>query len=150
MNSIVYIGAAAVMVSVAAFVFVLWRRSHRINVNQFTQQWKDLQTFCKQKETWPQALQEADKLLDTALRKRRFKGKSMGERMVAAQRVINNNDGMWFAHNLVRKLTEKPESRLKEQDVKSALVGYRSALKDLEALAPSQKPAEPEPTEPAV
>lgn len=140
------IGLAFVLTLLA--IVVLRRRSRRLNVDTFTQQWKELQAFCKQKDTWPQALQEADKLLDAALRKRRFKGKTMGERMVSAQRLITNNDAMWFAHNLVRRMAEKPEARLKEQDVKAALVGFRSALKDLEALVPAtQKSTEPEEAE---
>lgn len=135
------------LVVAAGLVYLVRRRSRHLNVDKFTQQWKELQAYCKQKETWPQALQEADNLLDAALRKRRLKGKSMGERMVSAQRMISNNDAMWFAHNLVRRMAEKPEARLKEQDVKTALVGFRGALKDLEALVPAQKTANTEEAE---
>ena len=135
----VLISALSVALGVVLILVALRWRSHRVNVEKFTREWKELQGYCKTKDTWPQALQQADKLLDAALRKRNFKGKSMGERMVSAQRAITNNDAMWFAHNLVRKMTEKPEMRLKEQDVKSALVGFRSALKDLDALM-SAKP----------
>lgn len=145
----VLMAAIAGIVLVVFGVFMLRRRSRHLNVDKFTLQWKELQAYCKQKETWPQALQEADKLLDTALRKRRLKGKSMGERMVSAQRMITNNDAMWFAHNLVRRMAEKPDARLKEQDVKTALVGFRGALKDLEALVPAQKSAEVEEPEAA-
>lgn len=112
----------------------------RIRKNEkFIARWKELQDFCRDKATWTNALIEADKLLDKALKKRRFKGKSMGERLVNAQRYITDNDDIWDAHNLVKKLIDAPEKvRLKENDVKEALISFREALKDLGAL-PSAK-----------
>lgn len=108
----------------------------RIRKNEkFISKWKELQNFCRDKATWREALIEADKLLDKALKKRKFKGKSMGERLVNAQRYITDNDDIWDAHNLVKKLINAPEKvRLKENDVKEALISFREALKDLGAL----------------
>ncbi len=107
--------------------------------NKFIAQWRELQGLCRDPKTWPEALVEADKLLDRALKKRRFKGKTMGERLVAAQRFITDNDDMWDAHNLVKKLVSNPESKLKESDVKQALISFREALKDLGALPASKE-----------
>lgn len=73
-------------------------------------------------------------MLDKALIKRRYKGKSMGERLVSAQRSLSNNDSVWFAHNLVKKILSDENLRLREADVKDALVGFRQALRDLGAL----------------
>lgn len=84
------------------------------------------------------AIIEADKLLDLALTRRRFKGNSMGERLVSAQRTFSDNDGVWFAHNLSKKLLVDRSSKLKEIDVKDALVCFRQALRDLGAL-PNEK-----------
>lgn len=106
--------------------------------SKFIADWKELQVLCKDPATWPQALVEADLLLDRALKKRRFKGKTMGERLVAAQRFITDNDDMWDAHNLVKKIQSTPNIKLKEVDVKEALISFREALKDLGAL-PSGK-----------
>ena len=111
----------------------------RLKMDQYGAQWKNLQAFCKDKATWPQAIIAADKLLDSALKKRKFSGKSMGERLVSAQRTLTNNDGIWFAHNLSKKVVAQSETRLKEVDVKTALVAYRQALKDIGAL-PSGDP----------
>ena len=64
----------------------------------------------------------------------------MGERLVSAQRYITDNDDVWDAHSLVKKLVEKNgELPLKESQVKDALISFRLALIDLEAL-PSVKP----------
>lgn len=107
--------------------------------DKFVTRWIELQNCCRDKETWRDALIQADKLLDKALKKRKFKGKSMGERLVNAQRFITDNDDIWDAHNLVKKLINAPEkARLKETDVKEALISFREALKDLGAL-PSTK-----------
>lgn len=102
--------------------------------NKFVADWRELQAYCKDKNTWHLALFDADKLLDKALKKRRFKGRSMGERMVSAQNFLTENDTIWFAHNLVKKLKTDSEMKLRERDVKRALVAFRQALKDIGAL----------------
>lgn len=115
--------------------FVIHKRVPRkLKVERFVDDWKELQAYCKDKTTWPDAILEADSLLDKALKRRKFKGKRMGERMVAAQRMISNNDQMWFAHNLAKKVAADPKFKLKEADVKTALVGFRQALRDIGAL----------------
>ncbi len=106
----------------------------RLKQDNFTSNWKQLQLYCRDKTTWPEAITTADRLLDNALKKRKFKGKSMGERMVSAQRLFTNNDNVWFAHNLYKKIVANPDVRLNEKDVKVALVGFRQALRDLGAL----------------
>jgi hypothetical protein len=113
----------------------------RLKANYFVARWRELQAFCKDKQTWPKALADADRLLDRALKKRKFKGKSMGERMVAAQRTFTDNDGAWFAHNLAKKIVADSNFKLKESDVKDALVAYRQALRDIGALPGELKDA---------
>lgn len=103
-------------------------------VEKFVDEWRDLQAMCRDKSNWADALVRADKLLDKALKKRRFKGKTMGERLVEAQRFFNDNDDVWFAHNLAKKVAGDTEIKLKETDVKDALLGFRDALKDIGAL----------------
>lgn len=125
-------GFVAGLVGILAVVL---RVPKRLKRDYFVARWKELQNYCKDKKTWPDALAEADKLLDRALKKRKFKGKSMGERMVAAQRTFTDNDRAWFAHNLAKKVrANDPKLRLKESDVKDALIGFRQALRDIGAL----------------
>ncbi len=116
-------------------LIVFKKRPRKLNNDKFMGEWRELQLYCRDKDTWQQALMAADILLDKALRRRRYRGKTMGERMVAAQRKITDNDDMWFAHNMVKKLVETDgKLPLKESDVKEALISYREALKDLGAL----------------
>lgn len=111
---------------------VLPRR--KLKPAKFKEQWTELQKYCGSKETWPLAVINADKLLDEALKKRKLKGKSMGERMVEAQKMFSDNDGAWYAHNMAKKLIDESYGRLKENEVKKSLVGFRQALRDLGAL----------------
>jgi hypothetical protein len=73
-------------------------------------------------------------LLDDALKRSHYKGKTMGERLVAAQRDITDNDGVWFGHKLRNRLVHESNVKLSKKTVKEALLGIRSALKDLGAI----------------
>ncbi len=109
-------------------------RKKPLNTQYFTEKWNDAQALCRNKETWPLAIINADKVLDDALKKSGYKGKTMGERMVAAQRDFSDNDGVWYGHKLRNKLVHESDVSLKEADVKDALMGIRQALRDLGAL----------------
>lgn len=127
------IGAAAVCV-ILTVAFVAWRRFRPIKTDRFQSRWRDLQQLCGKSEGWAEAIILADKLLDEALKKRNIKGKTMGERMVKAQRIFTDNDGVWFGHKLRNKIEADASMKLKENDVKTALIAIRQALKDLGAL----------------
>ncbi len=133
-----------VVLLIVVLVVVRKRWPKKLKIDEFTDDWKYLQAYCRDKSTWTTAILEADKLLDTALKKRKYKGKRMGERMVSAQRDITNNDQLWFAHNLAKKIIADPAIKLKETDVKVALVGFRQALRDIGALESPQGSTEAE------
>jgi sensor domain CHASE-containing protein len=80
------------------------------------------------------AVIDADKLLDDVLRKRNFRGKTMGERLVAAQRSLSDNDAVWYAHKLRNRLVHEPEVRLKKNEAQNALAGFKKGLHDLGAM----------------
>ncbi|HKR81758.1 MAG TPA: hypothetical protein VJR27_02030 [Candidatus Saccharimonadales bacterium] len=124
----------------------LWRRERKLKAARFQKKWQELQKMCSSKENWAEAVWGADKLLDEALRKKHIRGKNMGERLVQAQRLLSDNDGVWFGHKLRAKIEADPEVKLKEPEVKNALVGIRQALKDLGAL-PSKKDTAKEPND---
>lgn len=132
----------SIITAVIAGTLIFRRVPKKLKTDNFSASWKQVQYYCKDKAQWPQALIEADALLDSALKRRKFKGKSMGERMVSAQRVFTNSDKLWFAHNLYKKIMADPEAKLKEADMKAALVGFRQALRDLGALDDGQQPKE--------
>jgi hypothetical protein len=128
------IAVLAILLLVVLVAGFLQRRPKQLKPEYFQKRWKELQVLCRAKDTWPLAVINADKLLDEALKKRRFKGKAMGERLVAAQRTLTDNDATWFGHKLRNRLVHEESVHLREKDVKQALVGFRQALKDLGAL----------------
>lgn len=129
---IAVVGGGIAMLGLVTF---LARRAPKsLNRAHFTAKWKELQKGLNKPDAWPMAIIQADSLLDEALRKRRFKGKTMGERLVSAQKALSNNDAAWFAHKLRNKLVHEVDVDLKQKDVQKALVGLRQALKDLGAL----------------
>jgi len=126
---------AGIALLIIVALFIGWRfKPIRINKKYFYQEWKELQKLLADKSTWIKSITDADELFDEALKKRHFKGKSMGERMVSAQRYIKDNDGLWFAHKLSNKLDSNPKSRLNKKDTLSALTSFKKALQDLGAL----------------
>ncbi len=127
-------GLIGLLVLIAVGMFIVKRFPRRLKLEYFQQKWQELQRLCASTETWPDAIIEADRLLDEALKKRRFSGKSMGERLVSAQRLFTDNDAMWFGHKLRNKLEQDRSVKLRQSDVKAALIGIRQALKDIGAL----------------
>lgn len=131
----ILIGVAVTLPIVAIGLFLLYKlRPKKLNIDKYIKDWLKIQSYCRQKNQWPMALEAADNLLNSVLKRRRFKGKSMGERLVSAQRLFSTNESLWLAHNYVKKVKLQPTIRLKEEDVKSALIAFRQALKDLGAL----------------
>lgn len=106
-----------------------------LNQQYFQDHWMELLARVKiSHEGMILAVVDADKLLDEALKKRGFKGKTMGERLVAAQRSLSDNDSVWYAHKLRNRLVHEPNIRLKKSEAQNALQGFRQGLRDLGAL----------------
>jgi hypothetical protein len=132
-------GGAVIVVALLAGAFWFWRhRPRTLKVDYFQGQWRQLQKLLSDKAKWSDAIVDADKLLDAALKKKNFKGRSMGERLVKAQRMFTDNDSVWFGHKLRNKIEADPTVKLKESEVKQALVGIRQGLKDIGALPNGQ------------
>jgi hypothetical protein len=105
-----------------------------MNRRYYDKRWSEILGRVKTQEGMTLAVIDADKLLDEALKRRGYKGKTMGERLVAAQRSLSNNDTVWYAHKLRNRLVHEPGVRLRKNDAKNALAGIKQALKDLGAL----------------
>lgn len=116
-----------------------FRRRRKLNQARYEERWQTLQKHCATRKTWPQAIVEADKLVDEVLKRRGYKGKTTGERLVAAQHSLTTNDMVWLGHKLRNRIVqgEVDVRRLKKRDVLGALSGFRQALRDLGALEKS-------------
>jgi hypothetical protein len=114
--------------------FIYSKMPKKLKHDKFVDEWKKIQKLCADKTQWKDAVIKADELLDKALKKKKFKGVSMGERLVSAQKTFSNNDSVWFSHKLRNKVESDPELKLSKNDTKDALMGVGQALKDLGAL----------------
>lgn len=132
-ESLVAIGGV-ILVFVSLVIIVLRKLPKRLKATHYTRKWRDIQKLCADKTNWPQAILLSDLLLDEVLRKKRKEGRSMGERLVSAQKVFTENEMVWKAHKLANHIRQHNSDKLKESDVKNALVAYRQALRDLGAL----------------
>lgn len=135
-TTIFLIGAIVLGIIVLVVLARLSRtRPRSLNQQYFEKRWLELLTRVRTGyDGMILAVIDADKLLDEALKKQKYKGKTMGERLVAAQRTLTDNDGVWYAHKLRNRLVHEPSSRLKKNEAKEALAGIRQGLKDLGAL----------------
>lgn len=134
-RTLIYI-ATAVLVLILISLAAIWRkrRAPTLKPAQFAEQWHTLQKNCLSRKTWPMAVIDADNLLDEALRSQHYKGKTTGERLVAAQHVLTDNEMVWFGHKLRNRIAQEDVRKLKKQDILDALKGFRQALRDLGAL----------------
>lgn len=135
MNSTYYIVIiAGVVLAIITLGEMVRRKPARLPRAIYNERWRELQKHCADKNTWPLAIIDADNLLDKALRARKYKGKTTGERLVAAQHSLSANDSVWFGHKLRNKIVHEDARKLRKQDVLEALSGFRQALKDLGAM----------------
>lgn len=130
--------AAAALLLAGLLVWLRLRPKRRLKMVYFQTRWQTLQKLLPDKKQWPQALAAADKLLDTALKKKHVRGRNPGERLVKAQRLFTDNDGVWFGHKLHKKADADPGYKLKKREVQQALIGLRQGLKDVGALPDAQ------------
>lgn len=135
MNEITFLVAAVIFGVVVLFILSkLVAKPRKLNQQYYQRKWLEILARVKTYDGMILAVIDADKLLDEALRKRNYKGKTMGERLVAAQRDLSDNDTVWYAHKLRNRLVHEPTVRLRKNEAKDALAGFRQGLKDLGAL----------------
>lgn len=113
---------------------IVKHRPRTLNTEYYQRKWLEILARVKTYDGMILAVIDADKLLDEALKKRSYKGKTMGERLVSAQKELSDNDSVWYAHKLRNRLVHEPNVRLRKNEAKNALAGIRQGLKDLGAL----------------
>lgn len=141
--------AAAVVVLLIVSGLIYKFKPRKINTVNIAERWQALQKHCADKKTWHLAITDADRLLDDVLKRRHYKGKTTGERLVSAQHDFSHNESLWFGHKLYNRIQNDGFKKLSKQDTLQALGGFRQALKDLGALkdkiitAPAETAVEP-------
>jgi len=130
-----YAAAGLVLIVLIVLLIVAGKKLPRKSkAKRIKVRWKNLQKLLRDPAAWPNAIEQADALLDKALKRRSIKGSNMGERLVNAQKIFTDSDSVWAAHKLKAKLEQNPKLRLAKGDVKRTLLSFGQALKDLGAL----------------
>lgn len=129
------------LIAVVAGAIVLFALFGLVGKNQpelekgpFREAWRDIIEKASNEKTYALAVINADKLLDTALKKRSFKGETIGERLISAKNNLSRRQRVWEAHKLRNRLVHEENVKLDRKKTLEALKGFESALKDLGAL----------------
>ena len=124
-----------IVAAVVVFFFVEFfiRRRRRGKLSQSHQDfiaksWKVLREDAK--HSHQQAIIEADKLLDFALKCRGYQG-TLGEKLTKAEAEFSDNDGVWSAHKLRNRLSHEVGFRVTAEQTQAALSQFHKALRDL-------------------
>lgn len=80
------------------------------------------------------AVNEADKLLDYAMKGSGFRGNTMGERLKHGGRRFSDINSVWSAHKLRNALAHEADFDLVPSQAREAVKNFERALKDLGAL----------------
>ncbi len=80
------------------------------------------------------AVSEADKLLDYALKHSGVRGDTMGERLKNAGNRFSDINAIWSAHKVRNALAHEADFDLVPSQAKEAISNFRAGLKDLGAL----------------
>lgn len=123
--------SAALLILLAILIFLFIRKT---SPRKIKKNWKNIQAKLPKQDKWREALIEADDLLDKALKTKNYTGKTTGEKLVKAEKIFSDKDELWYGHKLSRAVKEKPNIKLKKNDMKRALLAIRRGLKDLGAM----------------
>lgn len=107
-----------------------------LDVERYRSKWLQIESSLKRDEpsSYHLAVLNADKLLDQALKERRIKGETMGERMKTAKASWSNANAVWTAHKLRNQIAHESDVQVGYDDARRALAGFKQALKDIGAI----------------
>ncbi|QQS22208.1 hypothetical protein IPM09_01535 [Candidatus Saccharibacteria bacterium] len=130
--------AAVLLVAVIGVVVLVFsaKNGPKLQVAKYQTKWLAIENSIDRETpaTHQLAILQADKLLDQALRERRFKGTTMGERMKSANSVWKNANHVWNAHKIRNQLAHEPDAHVTYDITLRALSAYKQALKDMGAI----------------
>ncbi|QJU06766.1 hypothetical protein FBF30_02585 [Candidatus Saccharibacteria bacterium oral taxon 955] len=136
--AVVLIMIAIFLVAVVGVVYLVFTRksSPKLNIEKYQTKWLAVENSVSRNNSasWQLAIFNADKLVDLALKERRFSGQTMGERMKSAEKVWSNANHIWGAHKIRNRLAHETDVHLTYETTLRALTAFKQALKDLGAI----------------
>ena len=138
MDARLFIITAILILAVVGVIYLTMTRTMNPTLNRvkYQKRWLEIENSLDRNNqaSYQMAVLNADKLLDHALKERRLKGESMGERMKSAQKLWSNADHIWAAHKVRNKLAHESEFQLTREIALRTLAAFKKALKDLGAI----------------
>ncbi len=130
------IGILVVGVLLIVVITLTKRSPAGLDVEKYRSKWLQVESSLKRDEqsSYHMAVLNADKLLDHALKERRIKGETMGERMKTAKDTWSNANSVWSAHKLRNQIAHEHDIQVGYDDARRALAGFKQALKDIGAI----------------
>ncbi len=136
-GGLIFFFAAIIIIGVALFALItLSKRGGGLDVERYRVRWLAIeQSLVRDNEaSYHLAILNADKLVDNALKDRGTRGKTMGERMKAANKSFSRRDALWSAHKARNRIAHESDVKISYDDARRALGGFKQALKDLGAI----------------
>jgi hypothetical protein len=134
----IFILVAVLLAAVVGVIYLVFasKNSPQLNVERYQTKWLGIENSVSRDNpaSWQLAVLNADKLVDLALRERRFKGQTMGERMKSADKVWRNANHVWGAHKIRNQLAHETDVHLNYETTLRTLTAFKQALKDLGAI----------------
>lgn len=136
--SIIFFFAAIFIAGGLLFVIIAIAKKGPVglDVEKYRSQWLTIEQQLKRDDlsVCQMCVLNADKLLDQAMIEKGISGKTMGDRLKQLQPKWTNANSVWSAHKLRNKIAHEPDVRVDYESVRSALAGFKQALKDIGAI----------------
>lgn len=137
-NSVIFllIGVLIVAVVLVLYMSVIRKEMPQLNREKYQAHWLEIENSLSRDNaaSYQLAIMNADKLVDQALRERRFKGDKMAERMQSAKTLWHNENNLWTAHKIRNQLAHETGASVSYDTTLRALTAFKQALKDLGAI----------------
>ena len=134
----IFILVAVLLAAIVGAVYLMVTTKHgsQLNVQRYQTKWLEIENSVTRDNaaSWQLAIMNADKLLDQALRERRFRGQTMGERMKSAQKTWKNANHVWGAHKIRNQLAHEVNANVTYDITLRSLSAFKQGLKDLGAI----------------
>lgn len=136
--SVLFLLVGVLILAIVLVVYISFSRkeSPGLNKEKFQSRWLEIENSISRNNlpACQLAVLNADKLLDQALKDRRFNGETMGERMKAANATWSNANDVWSAHKVRNQLAHEHDATLSFDATLRMLGAFKQALKDLGAI----------------
>lgn len=95
--------------------------------------WKEVEVLMEEKK-YRDAILEADKTLDFAMKRMSIGGETFAKRLKKAEKTIGRQEGVWVAHKMRNQLAHEIDFEINSSKAANAVDSFHRALKKLNAL----------------